>query len=167
MASLKTLVRRLRSPDTDEAFLALADLLLRATAMGERPPEVLPELLRRAADPDTPLKVRQLVVNALPVYGPTDDAARDAVVRALADPSPFVRREALQSLTRMRNLREPEFAAIRGMAADPDKHVARWSETALRNIALREQQDAEPGAAADGGSRFVSGTSSSPVPRRC
>ena len=30
-----------------------------------------------------------------------------------------------------------------------------------------DDQDAEPGAAADGGARFVSGTSSSPVPRRC
>ena len=31
----------------------------------------------------------------------------------------------------------------------------------------REIQPAEPGATADGGARFVSGTSSSPVPRRC
>jgi hypothetical protein len=53
---------------------------------------------------------------------------------ALSDESAFVRREALQALISMRNLRSVDLAAIRDLKDDPDPDVARWSEIALRNI---------------------------------
>jgi len=78
--------------------------------------------------------LRQAAVAAAPRVDPRDESVRLTLLGALSDPSECVRREALQALVSMRNLRSEDLAAIRSLENDPDPNVARWSEVALRNI---------------------------------
>ena len=149
MDSTTELLTKLRSDHPDIAFFALADLQLRAITRGEHPPEVLPELLRMVDDRGSQLKIRQIAVTALPTFAPTNEQAKKAILTALQDPHPFVRREALQALIGMKNLLSEDLDAIRAMASDPDNGVADWSEIALRNIAASNKpkgsgQDPDP-----------------------
>jgi len=108
--------------------------------LGERGAAAIPtlvSLLKREQ-----LFLRQTAVKALAAVGPRDDRARAAVFAAFGDPSPFVRREALQASIDLPALAVEELAAIAGMATDPDEEVANWSEIALRNIRVRAQKNA-------------------------
>jgi HEAT repeat protein len=81
--------------------------------------------------------LRQAAVNMLAAIAPDDPRARAAVLQALNDSSPFVRREALQALISIEALSAADLARIKDMENDADKDVASWSEIALRNIRLR------------------------------
>ena len=128
------ILTKLQSADPQVAVIAVADLLLRTKTHGERPPWVLPELLRMAADQVSPVGILQTAVLALPTFAPTSDEAKRAILAALKDPHKFVRREALQALIGMKNLSDEDLDAIRAMRTDKDKHVAMWADTALHNI---------------------------------
>ena len=78
--------------------------------------------------------LRQAALKTLAAVAPRDKQAREAIFRSFQDPSPFVRREALQACSRLPDLSAEELAAIAHMSADPDETVSRWSEIALRNI---------------------------------
>jgi hypothetical protein len=92
--------------------------------------------------------LREAAVGALVRIAPDDPSVKAAVLGAFTDASPYVRRRALQASIDLVGLSDTDLDLIRGMEADPDEHVAKWSEIALRNIRLkRERRQAERGAA--------------------
>jgi hypothetical protein len=126
------LVNALASNDGDLVFWCVVGL----GRLGRQAASALPELARIAAGHDR-FGVRQAAVIALCKVGPGDDRAKAAVLQALDDPDPFVRREALQALIDFDRLSEQELARIKAMGRDADEAVASWSEIALRNIRLK------------------------------
>lgn len=122
----------LRSADGREVFRALTGLL----GFGDRAREAVPDLLRIVATA-AEVASRQFGLTMLGVLAADDPRAKEVVFGAFADPSPFVRREALQATIALKGLSSADLARIREMEADPDRDVARWSEIALRNIELR------------------------------
>jgi hypothetical protein len=106
--------------------------------LGERGRAAVPSLLSLLEREQ--LVFRQSSVKTLAAVAPRDKRAREAVFRSFVDPSPFVRREALQACIRLPELSADQREAIAAMVADPDETVSRWSEIALRNIQLREHK---------------------------
>ncbi len=90
--------------------------------------------LVRLASAHRAFGVRQAAVSALPRIGSEEPEVKPALLAALTDASPFVRREALQALTALPQLEQMDLRTIENMGADPDQDVARWSKIALRNI---------------------------------
>lgn len=142
---IEPVLEGLRSSDGKKVFRAVFEL----HRLGERARTAIPELLRVANSGD--LGLRQAAVNMLAAVAPDDPRTKAAVLQALNDTSPFVRREALQALISIKGLSAADLARIKGMEDDEDKDVARWSEIALRNIRLRREA-AEGNGTADGGS---------------
>jgi hypothetical protein len=106
--------------------------------LGERGLAAVPSLLS-LLDREQ-LFLRQSAVKTLAAVAAREKKAGEAIFRSFADPSPFVRREALQACIRLPDLSSDERAAIAAMAADRDETVSRWSEITLRNIRLREHK---------------------------
>lgn len=131
---IEPMLERLRSPDRKKVFRAVVEL----HRLGERARVAVPELLRIATVEDFGL--RQAAVNMLAAVAPDDPCAKAAVLQALNDSSPFVRREALQALISINGLSAADLARIKDMENDSDENVALWSEIALRNIRLRRRQ---------------------------
>jgi HEAT repeat protein len=127
-------VAALAATDEDVVFWSAVAL----EHLGERGSAAIPILLRLLERKQ--LFLRQSAVKALAAVGPTDRRAKIGILSCFADHSPFVRREALQACIQLRDLSVDEFAAIAGMATDSDEAVARWSEIALRNLRIREQE---------------------------
>lgn len=127
-------VAALEEPNHEVVFWSIIAL----QHLGERGSEAIPMLLRLIRHDQ--LFLRQCAVNALGRVGPADKRAKEGVLSCLADPSPFMRREALQACIQLRALSTDDLAAIAGMAADSSEEVARWSEIALRNLRIRAQE---------------------------
>jgi hypothetical protein len=143
--SIEPVLKRLRSSDSRKVFLAVFDL----QRFGDRARQAVPDLLRFASTSDE-FGLRQAAVNVLASIAPEDPRAKAAVFQALNDSNPFVRREALQALIKIKQLSALDLARIKEMEKDSDKDVARWSEIALRNIRLRSEA-VEPDDAPDCG----------------
>ncbi|HYC72078.1 MAG TPA: HEAT repeat domain-containing protein [Opitutaceae bacterium] len=127
-----TLIGGLDSKNDDVVFwseIALARL-------GERAAAAIPRLLR-LLDRD-PLFVRQAAVDALARVGPRDRAARAGVFGTFRHKDPDMRCEALQKCIDLPHPTAKELAAVAAMAKDPDPQVAKWRETALRNLQVRQ-----------------------------
>jgi hypothetical protein len=133
-APVEPVLEGLRSSDGKKVFRAVSELY----RLGERARAAVPELLRIASTSGE-IGLRQAAVNMLAAVAPADPRARAAVLEALNDNNPFVRREALQALISIKGLSAVDLARIKGMENDSDKDVARWSEIALRNIQLRDR----------------------------
>ena len=129
---VEPVLEQLRSSDSKKVFRTIIEL----HRLGERARVAVPELLRIASTFDK-FGIRQAAVNMLAAVAPDDPRAKGAALRALNDSSPFVRREALQALIKVKGLSVIDLARIKEMENDSDKDVARWSEVALRNIRLR------------------------------
>jgi HEAT repeats len=123
----------LQSSDPRTAILAM----VRLPRLGERAREAVPELLR-IASLSSEFGMRQAAVAALVDIAPDDPSAKAAVLQALNDSDPFVRREALQALIKIKELSPGDLARIKDMENDPHEDVRDWSEIALRNIRLRD-----------------------------
>src|SRR5262245_46761100 len=134
----------LRSAGDHAAFWIVTDI----GSLGPRGRVAAPELVRALGE-NQPFGLRQAILRVLTAVAPDEPATRDAVFCAFADPSPFVRRQALQAAIDLPCLSEADLGRIGQMEADPDEDVARWSEVALRNIRLRDQRSIEPPAAVD------------------
>ena len=78
--------------------------------------------------------IRQAAVDALARVAPERPPVKAALLAALHDESPFVRREALQALIVIPALEPADILTIRELERDPHEDVSRWSEIALRNI---------------------------------
>jgi hypothetical protein len=128
---IEPVLQGLRSADGKKVFRAVFAL----HRLGERARAAIPELLHVANSDEFGL--RQAAVNMLAAIAPDDPRARAAVLQALNDSSPFVRREVLQALISIEGLSAADLARIKDMENDADKDVASWSEIALRNIRLR------------------------------
>jgi hypothetical protein len=129
---LAVLQDALRSPDDHAVFWIVTEL----NSLGPRARVAVPALVRCLAE-RREFGVRQAAVHALAAIAPDDPSVKVAVFRTFADASPFVRREALQAAIKVVGLADADLDVIRGMEADPDEAVARWSEVALRNIRLQ------------------------------
>ena len=124
----------LRASDPWTAILAT----VRLPRLGECARDAVPELLRIASmSPE--FGMRQAAVAALADIAPDDPSAKAAVLQALNDTDPFVRREALQAMTKIKELSPSDLARIKDMENDPHEDVRDWSEIALRNIRLRDE----------------------------
>jgi HEAT repeat protein len=106
--------------------------------LGRRAARAVPALAR-IANEHPQFGTRQAAVNALSRIAPGSREAKAAVMGALTDPNPFVRREALQALIAFKNLSVEELSRIKLLEHDPEQAVASWSEIALRNIRLRRR----------------------------
>jgi len=93
----------------------------------------IPNLVEISARHDA-FGIRQAAVDALSRIGPDHPAVKPAVLAALKDQSPFVRRDALQALIAIPGLQREDLLTIGEMAHDPDGAVSRWSEIALHSI---------------------------------
>jgi HEAT repeat protein len=136
---LSPLVQALESEDDNLIFwcvIALGRLRSRAR---RAVPRLLP-LLERSA-----FGIRQAVVLTLSKIAPNDERVKGAILGALKDPSPLVRRQALQAAIVIPHLTKGELRSIRSMENDLDEAVARWSEVALRNIRLRQKRSGPSG----------------------
>lgn len=122
----------LRSTDPERIFRAMLGL----RHLGDLARQAIPELLRLAAR-SREVKLRQFSLCSLANIAPDDPRTKIAALDGFEDPSPFVRREALQAIVSVKDLSAGDIALIQNMAADSDDAVARWSEIALRNIRLR------------------------------
>jgi hypothetical protein len=131
---IEPVLEDLRSSDTKKVFRALSGL----QRFGENARVAVPDLLRIASTFEE-FGLRQAAVNMLAAVAPDDPRAKATVLQALNDTSPFVRREALQALISIKELSALDLARIKDMENDSDKHVARWSEIALRNIRSRTE----------------------------
>lgn len=132
--SVEPVLERLRSLDSRKVFFAVCDL----QRFGDRARQAVPDLIRFASTSDE-FGLRQAAVNTLAAIAPEEHRTKAAVLQALNDSSPFVRREALQALIKITQLSETDLARIREMEKDSDKDVARWSEIAIRNIRLQSE----------------------------
>ncbi len=128
---------------TNDTVVFWAEIALRR--LGERGSAAIPQLIRLVDRPE--LFICQSALEALVAAGPRDPRARSAVYGAFRHPEPAMRRQALQSCIYFPDHTADELALITGMSSDPDRHVTSWSETALRNIRLRNQPP-EPAAPA-------------------
>lgn len=129
-------IEALRDSNDDVVFRAVHAL----ERLGDGAREAVPDLIRLAREGQQ-IGVRQAAVRALAAGAPEDPRAKAAVLDSLNDNSPFVRREALQSLISIKDLSAGDLVQIEAMANDPDRVVADWSEIALRNIALKAEGD--------------------------
>ncbi len=141
---IEPVLKGLRSSDGNKVFRAVFEL----KELGDRARAAIPDLLRIAKSKEFVL--RQAAVGALAEVAPDDPRAKAAVLQALNDRSPDVRREALEALIDIKGLSAADLARIKDMENDRDEDVADWSEIALRNIRNRSK-GAKPNAAADGG----------------
>ena len=89
---VEPVLERLRSSDSRKVFLAVFDL----QRFDDRARQAVPDLLRFASTSDE-FGLRQAAVNTLAAIAPEDPRAKAAVLRALNDSNPFVRREATSS----------------------------------------------------------------------
>jgi len=78
--------------------------------------------------------LRQAAILAITRIAPTHPHTKYALLGALHDSSPFVRREALQALIKVRPLSPSDLEEIRKLENDGDETVARWAGIALANI---------------------------------
>ena len=122
-------VSRGREPEVFWAVVALGRL--------KDPAAVAVPLLCKVAAEHPAFGVRQAALIAIAKIAPGDERVKAAVLAAFKDPSPFVRRQALQETIKLGGLTPDELAAIKACENDPDEAVADWSEIALRNIRLR------------------------------
>lgn len=142
---LQPLISALESPVDDVVFWSVcAFRCLRSRA---RP--ALPKLLDLTNHPF--LGIRQSAIPAVVAVAPRDPRVKSAVLRCLSDPHPSVRYQALQALISVPDLSPEDLSQIASMAKDSDRHVARWSEIALNNIALKAARRKAPRARAAGG----------------
>lgn len=138
--SIEPVLERLRSSDSRKVFFAVFDL----QRFGDRAKQAVPDLLDFATTSDE-FGLRQAAVNTLAAIAPEDGRTKVAVLQALDDSNPLVRREALQALIKIDQLSQTDLNRIKEMGKDSDKDVARWSEIALRNIRLRSKSDEPSG----------------------
>jgi len=131
---IESVLEDLRSSNSKKAFFAVFEL----RRLGDRAREAVPDLASLASAHDE-FGLRQAAIISLADIAPDDSRAKTAILHALKDASPYVRREALQALISIKSLSVEDLALIKGMENDPDSDVARWSEVALRNIRLRGQ----------------------------
>jgi hypothetical protein len=141
-AFLEVLRAALAQPNENRVFWIVTHL----RSLGPSARVAVPELIR-LLDRKPAFGTRQALVVTLAALAPNEPAVKEAVFRAFADASPFVRREALQAAIQLTDLTAADLEVIRGMETDPDEGVADWSEIALRNIRLnRQRQRAERSA---------------------
>jgi HEAT repeat protein len=138
-AALVPLAKALASNDDVIVFWSVVAL----TRLGRRATSAVPALCR-LANFHAQFGMRQAAVAALGQIAPGDGAAKAAVLNAISDLSPFVRREALQAICAFDSLSNVELGRIRAAASDPDETVARWSKAALRNIRARAEDPTAP-----------------------
>jgi hypothetical protein len=137
---LAPLSNALRSPNDHAVFWVIVKLGSAGSAARATVPALV-QCLRERKE----IGLRQAAVRALVQIAPDEPSVKAAVLGAFADASPYVRQSALQAVIGIAGLSDAELDIIRGMETDPDEHVARWSEIALRNIRLnRERRQAEP-----------------------
>lgn len=142
---LGLLSNALRSPNDHAVFWVVVKL----GSAGARARATVPALVQCLRERPE-FGIREAAVGALVEIAPDDPSVKAAVIGAFADTSPHVRRSALQASIDLVGLSDADLDIIRALEADPDEHVARWSEVALRNIRLRrERSQAELGAAPD------------------
>ena len=122
----------LSSPSEKRVFWAVAAL----TQLEGRSLPALPRVAELATG-DAAFGVRQAAVGALAKIAPGEATARNALRRALADESPFVRRQALQAFVAVPSHTSEELAAIDARRDDPDSAVRASFEIARRHIRLR------------------------------
>jgi HEAT repeat protein len=134
--SVHPLIDALRSSNDDLAFWAVVAL----NRLKGKSIDAIPSLLELCVKHEA-IGVRQAVITALASIAPETPNVREAVFAAFSDESPFVRREALQAAISLVNLAEADLTAIGEMKGDPDEAVSRWSEIALRNIAISRNKE--------------------------
>ena len=134
--SIEPVLERLRGSDTRELIIAVLEL----QRFGDRALSAVPNLIQIIISNDE-FGPRQAAVNTLAAIAPDDHRTKTAVLHAFNDRNPFVRREALQAMIKIRHLTETDLSRIKEMENDSDKGVARWSEIALRNIRLPSKAD--------------------------
>jgi hypothetical protein len=138
---LGRIIEELRTGDRKVVSEALGKLYTRVPAIGPRQTELLIEVLKLASEREQfAPNVRQMAVMVLPLVGPTDPGSKVAVLAAFDDPSPFVRRQALEAMISFPSHAESDLIRIKAMENDIDKSVASWSEIALRNIRLNSKK---------------------------
>ena len=131
--AIEPLIDALHSDDGDIVFWA-ACALGRLKHCAESAIPVLVSLVER----HPMFGVRQVTVAALSKIDPTDLAVRGCILRALNDPIPFVRREALQAVIAFGTITASQMSTIEQMRSDPDEAVSWWSEITCRNLRLNE-----------------------------
>jgi len=119
----------LKSGHKDVAFWTVVGL----GRLGHRAAECLPELIEIVTQHER-FGLRQAAVMAITKINPEDARTKRALLRALSDESPFVRREAVHALIKVRPLSSLDLQRIRALKEDPDDAVARWAGIALVNI---------------------------------
>ena len=93
----------------------------------------VPELIR-LFDRGPPFGTREAVLGALADIAPDEPTVKTVVFRAFADSSPYVRRQALQTVIQVEGLTDSDLEVIRRMGTDPDESVASWSGIALSHV---------------------------------
>lgn len=78
--------------------------------------------------------LRQAAILAITRIAPGDPHTKYALMGALRDPSPFVRREAVQAFIKVRPLSSSDLEAISKLQQDSDEAVARWAGITLADI---------------------------------
>ena len=87
-------------------------------------------------------RVREAAIDALAKIAPTAPGTWRSIQVAFQDTSALVRRQALQASIAVPSLTSDDLAVIESLQIDGDEAVRRWSEIALRNIALRKREPA-------------------------
>ena len=138
--SIEPIIEDLRSNDRKRIHLALIEL----PRLGNLARMAATELARIANTSDH-VATRQGALYALVSAAPDDPRAKATAIAALEHESPYMRRQALEALISIKDLSTQELTHIMSMGNDPDKHVARWSEIALRNIRSRRKKAKKSG----------------------
>jgi HEAT repeat protein len=131
--AVEELAARLRDPNDEVVFWAMTGL----ACLESRASPALEEL-RRIAASHPRFGLRQGAVHALTRIAPADPLTKVALLDALRDSSPFVRRQTLQGLIEVPELSAGDLGAIQELENDPDPAVRNWVEISLHNIRLRE-----------------------------
>jgi hypothetical protein len=142
---LEVLREALAQPNDKRVFWIVTDL----GSLGPNARVAVPELVQ-LLNRRPPFGTRQAILGALADIAPDSAEAKAAILEAFSDPDPSVRCDALLAVSKLADLSPVDLGKLREMGTDTDKHVAFWSEVALRNIGARGQKPAEPSAPADG-----------------
>jgi hypothetical protein len=98
----------------------------------------LPDVIAIAAN-HARADLRQAAIAAIAKIATDDSATKNALLAALRDPSPSVRRETLQALVHLPGLSSVDLEAIRELQHDADKTVVRWAKMAVAAIERRNR----------------------------
>ncbi|MBK9940645.1 MAG: HEAT repeat domain-containing protein [Kouleothrix sp.] len=131
VVDIQVLIHALTSENDEVIFWATVAL----GCLGAQATQAIPMLISVTHHPA--FGHRQAAIKSLSQIGPNEMAAKAAIIAALQDASPFVRRQALEAMIGMQNIDADDLECIRALQADPDSAVVAWIEIALRNIGLQ------------------------------